>query len=131
MIFLHDHGVGTSRAVRIYKTYGADAIAAHHRRIPTGSPRDIRGIGFLTADKIAAKLGIAKDALVRARAGIGYALMRGDGRRALRPAAAQLARGGRRSCSRWPPRASTRRWPPNWQKAPSSPTRSTERRACS
>jgi exodeoxyribonuclease V alpha subunit len=26
MLFLHSNGVGTSRAVRIYKTYGADAV---------------------------------------------------------------------------------------------------------
>ncbi|MBE3099779.1 MAG: AAA family ATPase, partial [Planctomycetes bacterium] len=76
MVFLHANGVGTSRAVRIYRTYGADAIA-----LITANPyrlaADIRGIGFLTADRIAEKLGIEKTALVRARAGIGYALMRG------------------------------------------------------
>ena len=36
--------------------------------------RDIRGIGFKTADQIAAKLGIAKDAMVRVRAGVSFAL---------------------------------------------------------
>jgi hypothetical protein len=36
--------------------------------------RDIRGIGFRTADQIAAKLGIEKTALIRVRAGISYAL---------------------------------------------------------
>ncbi len=73
MIFLHSHGVGTSRAVRIFKTYGPDAI-----RLITENPyrlaRDIRGIGFRTADAVAAKLGIEKTAMIRARAGIGYAL---------------------------------------------------------
>ena len=73
MIFLHSHGVGTSRAVRIFKTYGADAI-----RVITENPyrlaRDIRGIGFKSADQIAGKLGIEKTAMIRARAGIGYAL---------------------------------------------------------
>ncbi len=73
MIFLHGHGVGTTRAVRIFKTYGPDAI-----RIISENPyrlaRDIRGIGFLSADAIAAKVGIEKTALIRARAGIGYAL---------------------------------------------------------
>ncbi|CAO3417393.1 RecD-like DNA helicase YrrC [Azospirillum argentinense] len=73
MIFLHSHGVGTSRAVRIFKTYGPDAI-----RLITENPyrlaRDIRGIGFKTADAVAAKLGIEKTAMIRARAGIGYAL---------------------------------------------------------
>ncbi|WP_449226329.1 SF1B family DNA helicase RecD2 [Azospirillum argentinense] len=73
MVFLHSHGVGTSRAVRIFKTYGPDAI-----RLITENPyrlaRDIRGIGFKTADAVAARLGIEKTAMIRARAGIGYAL---------------------------------------------------------
>ena len=73
MVFLHSHGVGTARAVRIFKTYGADAI-----QIMTENPyrlaRDIRGIGFKTADVIAMKLGIEKTAMVRVRAGISYAL---------------------------------------------------------
>ena len=73
MLFLHSHGVGTSRAVRIFKTYGADAV-----QVITANPyrlaRDIRGIGFRTADQIALRLGISKTAMIRARAGIGYAL---------------------------------------------------------
>jgi exodeoxyribonuclease V alpha subunit len=73
MVFLHSHGVGTARAVRIFKTYGADAI-----QVMTENPyclaRDIRGIGFKTADAIAMKLGIEKTAMVRVRAGISYAL---------------------------------------------------------
>src|SRR5215472_629519 len=73
MVFLHSHGVGTARAVRIYKTYGSDAI-----QIMTENPyrlaRDIRGIGFKTADAIAMKLGIEKTAMIRVRAGISYAL---------------------------------------------------------
>jgi exodeoxyribonuclease V alpha subunit len=73
MIFLHSHGVGTSRALRIYKTYGADAIAIISEN-PYRLARDIRGIGFITADKIAERVGIEKTAMIRARAGIGYAL---------------------------------------------------------
>ena len=73
MVFLHCHGVGTSRAVRIFKTYGADAIRLISEN-PYRLARDIRGIGFKTADPIAAKLGIEKTAMIRARAGIGYAL---------------------------------------------------------
>lgn len=73
MVFLHSHGVGTSRAVRIYKTYGADAIPIL-RDNPYRLARDIRGIGFVTADKIAATLGIAGTAMIRVRAGVGYAL---------------------------------------------------------
>ncbi len=73
MLFLHSHGVGTSRALRIYKTYGTDAIPIISDN-PYRLARDIRGIGFITADKIAAKVGIEKTAMIRARAGIGYAL---------------------------------------------------------
>jgi exodeoxyribonuclease V alpha subunit len=73
MIFLHGHGVGTSRAVRIYKTYGADAVAVI-RDNPYRLARDIRGIGFITADGIAGKLGIEKDALIRVRAGVNHVL---------------------------------------------------------
>ena len=73
MIFLHSHGVGTSRAVRIFKTYGADAIRLISEN-PYRLARDIRGIGFKSADQIASKLGIEKTAMIRARAGIGYAL---------------------------------------------------------
>nr|WP_037453114.1 ATP-dependent RecD-like DNA helicase [Skermanella stibiiresistens] len=73
MLFLHSHGVGTSRAVRIFKTYGPDAIQLISEN-PYRLARDIRGIGFITADAIAAKLGIEKTAMVRARAGIAYAL---------------------------------------------------------
>src|SRR3954464_4155907 len=73
MVFLHSHGVGTARAVRIYKTYGTDAV-----QVMTDNPyrlaRDIRGIGFKTADAIAMRLGIEKTAMVRVRAGISYAL---------------------------------------------------------
>ena len=73
MVFLHSNGVGTARAVRIYKTYGADAIQVMTEN-PYRLARDIRGIGFKTADAIAMKLGIEKTALMRVRAGISYAL---------------------------------------------------------
>ena len=59
MIFLHSHGVGTARAVRIFKTYGSDAIQVMSEN-PYRLARDIRGIGFKTADAIAMKLGIEK-----------------------------------------------------------------------
>src|SRR5262245_57441382 len=73
MVFLHSHGVGTARAVRIYKTYGADAVQVMSEN-PYRLARDIRGIGFKTADAIAMKLGVDKTTLVRVRAGISYAL---------------------------------------------------------
>src|ERR1700674_2633270 len=73
MVFLHSNGVGTARAVRIFKTYGADAMQVMTEN-PYRLARDIRGIGFKTADAIAIRLGIEKTALVRVRAGISYAL---------------------------------------------------------
>ena len=73
MLFLHSNGVGTSRAVRIYKTYGADAVQLISKN-PYRLARDIRGIGFRTADQIASKLGIEKTAIIRVRAGISFAL---------------------------------------------------------
>src|SRR6516225_3485145 len=73
MVFLHSHGVSTARAVRIFKTYGADAIQVMTEN-PYRLARDIRGIGFKTADAIAMKLGNEKTAMVRVRAGISYAL---------------------------------------------------------
>jgi len=73
IVFLQSHGVGTSRAVRIYKAYGADAIPLVSEN-PYRLARDIKGIGFLTADRIAEKLGIEKTAMIRARAGISYTL---------------------------------------------------------
>src|SRR6201998_1531508 len=73
MVFLHSHCVGTARAVRIFKTYGADAIQVMTEN-PYRLARDIRGIGFKTADAIAMKLGIEKPGMIRVRAGISYAL---------------------------------------------------------
>jgi exodeoxyribonuclease V alpha subunit len=74
MVFLHSHGVGTARAVRIYKTYGGDAVQVMSEN-PYRLARDIRGIGFKTADAIAMKLGVDKTAMIRVRAGISYALI--------------------------------------------------------
>ena len=57
----------------VYKTYGADAIQLISEN-PYRLARDIRGVGFRTADQIAAKLGIEKTAPIRVRAGVSYAL---------------------------------------------------------
>jgi len=73
MVFLHAHGVSTSKSVRIFRTYGQDAIAVV-RENPYRLAKDIRGIGFLSADTIAQKMGIALDSPLRARAGVSYAL---------------------------------------------------------
>jgi exodeoxyribonuclease V alpha subunit len=73
MVFLHSHGVGTSRAVRIYKTYGEEAIEKV-RTDPYILARDIAGIGFKTADQIAARIGIPEDSVMRAQAGVQHIL---------------------------------------------------------
>ncbi|MCY4237993.1 MAG: ATP-dependent RecD-like DNA helicase [Rhodospirillaceae bacterium] len=73
MVFLHSHGVSTARAVRIFRIYGADAVEVMTEN-PYRLARDIRGIGFVTADAIAMKLGVKKTAMVRIRAGISHAL---------------------------------------------------------
>jgi ATP-dependent exoDNAse (exonuclease V) alpha subunit len=57
MLFLHSHGVGTSRAVRIYKTYGADAVQLISEN-PYRLARDIRGIGFRTKEVYNGDLGV-------------------------------------------------------------------------
>ncbi len=85
MVFLHAHGASTSRAVRIYKTYGDQAIETV-RRNPYQLARDIHGIGFKTADAIARQLGVAADSLQRAARRFAPHVIRGDQRRALRPA---------------------------------------------
>lgn len=73
MVFLQSYGVGTSRAVRIYKTYGVDSIAKVSEN-PYRLALDIHGIGFKTADLIALKLGIPKDSMIRAQAGTRHVL---------------------------------------------------------
>lgn len=74
MVFLHSNGVSTSRAVRIYKTYGEDAITKVQTD-PYRLAKDIHGIGFKTADQIAQKIGIPVDSLIRACAGLGHVLI--------------------------------------------------------
>ena len=73
MIFLHSHGVGTSRAFRIYKTYGDKAVPVIQEN-PYRLSNDIWGVGFKTADDLAFSLGIAKESDIRARAGVEYVL---------------------------------------------------------
>ena len=73
MVFLQSHGVGTGRAVRIFKTYGNEAIVKVTEN-PYRLALDIHGIGFKTADQIATKLGIAPDSLIRAQAGVRHVL---------------------------------------------------------
>ena len=78
MVFLHSNGVSTSRAVRIYKTYGEDAIEKV-RSDPYRLVKDIHGVGFKTADQIAQKIGIPVDSLIRACAGLSHVLLEATG----------------------------------------------------
>jgi exodeoxyribonuclease V alpha subunit len=73
MLFLQDHGVSTSFAAKIYKAYGNESIDKVKEN-PFRLADDIWGIGFKTADSIAAKLGFGKEAYVRLRSGVMYTL---------------------------------------------------------
>ncbi|HEX4964976.1 MAG TPA: ATP-dependent RecD-like DNA helicase [Thermoanaerobaculia bacterium] len=79
MIFLQSHGVSTSYAIKIYKAYGPRAtelVKENPYRLAT----DIYGIGFKTADKIAAALGVPPTAPQRIEAGSLYLLGQGADR---------------------------------------------------
>ena len=69
MVFLHAHGLGTGRAVRIYQAYGDDSVRLIEEN-PYRLAEDIYGIGFKTADTMAQSMGIAPEAEERVRAGI-------------------------------------------------------------
>ncbi len=73
MLFLTEHGISSGRAVRIYRTYGQDSIAKIKEN-PYRLADDIRGIGFKTADELAAKLGIDRNSPFRAHAAVQYTL---------------------------------------------------------
>jgi len=75
MVFLQSYGVGTGRAVRIYKTYGDSAIEKVKEN-PYRLSQDVYGIGFKLADELAQRLGIPKEALIRAQAGVRYVLQK-------------------------------------------------------
>lgn len=73
MVFLHSYQISAAKAVRIFKVYGPKAV-----KIITKNPyqlaKDIKGIGFISADKIAQASGIDKQSPIRLRAGLSYAL---------------------------------------------------------
>ncbi len=73
MLFLHSHGVSTNLAIKIYKQYGDEALAVV-KNDPYRLARDIYGVGFKTADKIAQALGLPTDHPSRVEAGIIYTL---------------------------------------------------------
>jgi exodeoxyribonuclease V alpha subunit len=73
MMFLQSHGVSTNLAVKVYKTYGDDSLQVVQQD-PYRLARDIWGVGFKTADKVARDLGLPHDAPSRVQAGVAYAL---------------------------------------------------------
>jgi exodeoxyribonuclease V alpha subunit len=73
MVFLQSHGIGTARAVRIYKVYGDNAIDII-RDNPYRLALDIIGVGFKTADSLAMRLGIDRNSIKRAQAGVRHVL---------------------------------------------------------
>ncbi len=78
MVFLLSYGVSSLFATKIYKAYGDETIEKI-RENPYRLVEDIFGIGFRTADSIAANLGIKEDSLLRIKAGIRYVLAEGAG----------------------------------------------------
>ncbi len=73
LVFLNSYGIGTARAVRIYKTYG-DSAVEKIKNNPYRLSIDIWGIGFKIADDLAMRLGLPKDSPLRARAAVRYVL---------------------------------------------------------
>jgi exodeoxyribonuclease V alpha subunit len=73
MVFLQSHGIGTGKAVRIYKTYGDQAVELV-RANPYRLAADVWGIGFQTADQLALKLGLPRNSPQRARAALRHVL---------------------------------------------------------
>ena len=75
ILFLQDHGIGSGYAARIFKQYGANAINILKAN-PYRLASEVAGIGFLTADHIADKLGFEKQSKFRLEAGILFMLNR-------------------------------------------------------
>jgi exodeoxyribonuclease V alpha subunit len=73
ILFLTEHGITSGRAIRIYRTYGHESIAKIKEN-PYQLADDIRGIGFKTADELAATLGVTPNSPYRAKAAVRYTL---------------------------------------------------------
>ena len=73
MIFGQTYGISIAKMTKIVKRYGPDAIAIV-KADPYKLCRDIWGIGFATADRIALSVGIPKESMIRARASISFTL---------------------------------------------------------
>ncbi|MHB8600404.1 MAG: SF1B family DNA helicase RecD2 [Ktedonobacteraceae bacterium] len=72
-LFLQSHEVSMNLATRIYKQYGKDSIKVI-RENPYQLAQDVQGIGFITADEIAVKLGLPPDSIPRLATGLKYVL---------------------------------------------------------
>ncbi len=79
LLFLSEHGMSSNLGQKIAKTYGDKTIEIISRN-PYQLIDDFRGIGFLTADKIARSLGCAVDSLFRLQAGVLHLLQQGSER---------------------------------------------------
>jgi exodeoxyribonuclease V alpha subunit len=73
MVYLQGHGVGASLALRIYRVFGSEAIARVQEN-PYALAREVHGIGFLLADRIADQIGIRGDFPLRVQAGVLHVL---------------------------------------------------------
>ncbi|MGF1450617.1 MAG: AAA family ATPase [Opitutales bacterium] len=73
LLFLQQYGVGTALCLKLVRTYGSEA-AVVLRNDPYRVAREVRGIGFATADKIALNLGFKTDSAARLEAGLLFAL---------------------------------------------------------
>ena len=73
MIFLQQYGITMNLAVKIYNKYGSDIYSIISEN-PYRMADDIEGVGFKTADEIAARVGIKTDSDFRIRSGILYTL---------------------------------------------------------
>ncbi len=73
MIFLRSNGASATLAARIFKKYGQQSVDIV-RENPYRLAMEIKGIGFLTADKLAGNLGFSADSPLRAEAGIVFVL---------------------------------------------------------
>ena len=74
MLFLQGHGVSAAYSTRIYRTYGQDAVKVVQEN-PYRLAQDVRGIGFITADKIARQMGIDEHSPHRAQAALEHLLL--------------------------------------------------------
>jgi exodeoxyribonuclease V alpha subunit len=73
MVFLQGHGVGASMALRIYRVFGSETVA-RVRENPYALAQEVHGIGFLLADRIAARIGMNGDFPLRVYAGVLHVL---------------------------------------------------------